>query len=160
MNTSTQFYTTHFYRSLCRSRSQYEVIVNTRKTGCYSGLNNRSHLPSAVADPGFPRGGGTNPSGGRQHTIWPNFPKNCMKLKEFGPPGVGGGARLSRPSATDRDLMHHNQWRIQDFPEGVHQFPKVLLFFKFFAENCMEMKEFGPGGRVPGAPLGSANDNI
>ena len=31
------------------------------------------------------------PRGGRQHTILPNFPKNCMKLKEFGPPG--GGAR-------------------------------------------------------------------
>ena len=28
--------------------------------------------------------------GGRQHTILPNFPKNCMKLKEFGRPG---GAR-------------------------------------------------------------------
>ena len=28
--------------------------------------------------------------GGRQHTILPNFPKNCMKLKEFGP---RGGAR-------------------------------------------------------------------
>ena len=28
--------------------------------------------------------------GGRQHTILANFPKNCMKLKEFGPPG---GAR-------------------------------------------------------------------
>ena len=40
-----------------------------------------------MADPGFPRGGG------RQHTILPNFPKNCMKLKEFGPPGGGGGAR-------------------------------------------------------------------
>ena len=25
--------------------------------------------------------------GGRQHTILPNFPKNCMKLKEFGPRG-------------------------------------------------------------------------
>ena len=50
------------------------------------------------------------------------------------------------------------QWRIQDFREGVRQLPKVLLFFNFFAENCMKMKEFGlPGGRVPGAPLGSAN---
>ena len=28
--------------------------------------------------------------GGRQHTILPKFPPNCMKLKEFGPPG---GAR-------------------------------------------------------------------
>ena len=26
---------------------------------------------------------------GRQHTILPKFPKNCMKLKEF---GLGGGA--------------------------------------------------------------------
>ena len=43
----------------------------------------------AVADPGFPRGGGANSPGGRQHTILPNFPKNCMKLKEFGPPGEG-----------------------------------------------------------------------
>ena len=41
----------------------------------------------AVADPGVPRGGGTNSPGGHQHTISPNFPKNCMKLKEFGPPG-------------------------------------------------------------------------
>ena len=45
----------------------------------------------AVADLEFPRGGGANSPGGRQHTILPNFPKNCMKLKEFGPPG--GGAR-------------------------------------------------------------------
>ena len=36
-----------------------------------------------VADPGFPRGGAANPPGGRQHTILPKFPKNCMKLKEF-----------------------------------------------------------------------------
>ena len=46
------------------------------------------------------------------------------------------------------------QWRIHDFLEGVRQLPKVLLFFNFFAENCMKMKEFGPGG---GSPLGSAN---
>ena len=45
---------------------------------------------SPVADPGFPRGGGANSPGGRQHTILPNFPKNCMKLKEFGPSGGGG----------------------------------------------------------------------
>ena len=33
--------------------------------------------------------------GGHQHTILPKFPKNCMKLKEFGPPRRG--ARPSRP---------------------------------------------------------------
>ena len=39
------------------------------------------------------------------------------------------------------------------FPRGVRQLPKVLLFFNFFAENCMKMKEFGPrgGARAPGA---------
>ena len=31
---------------------------------------------------------------------------------------------------------------------------KLALFGKFFAENCMKMKEFGPWGvRVPGTPL-------
>ena len=39
-----------------------------------------------MADPGFPRGGGANSPEGCQHTILQNFPKNCMKLKEFGPP--------------------------------------------------------------------------
>ena len=38
----------------------------------------------------FPEEGAPTLQGGRQHTILPNFPKNCMKLKEFGP---GGGAR-------------------------------------------------------------------
>ena len=39
---------------------------------------------NSVADPGFLRGGGTNPrGGGHQHTILPNFPKKCMKLKEI-----------------------------------------------------------------------------
>ena len=41
-----------------------------------------------MADPGFPQGGAPTPrggggGGGRQHTILPNFPGNCMKLKEF-----------------------------------------------------------------------------
>ena len=52
---------------------------------------NRLTIQLAVADPGFPRGGGANSAGGGgQHTILPNFPQNCMILKEFGP---GGGAR-------------------------------------------------------------------
>ena len=47
-----------------------------------------------VADPGFPRGGGANSpeGGGRQHEIFPKFPK---KLKEFEPPG--GRASLTPP---------------------------------------------------------------
>ena len=30
-----------------------------------------------------------SPRWGRQHMILPNFPKNCMTLKEFGPGGEG-----------------------------------------------------------------------
>ena len=37
-----------------------------------------------------PRGGVNPPRGGREHTILPNSPKNCMKLKEFGCRGGGG----------------------------------------------------------------------
>ena len=45
------------------------------------------------------------------------------------------------------------QWRIQDFPKRGAQTPNLELLCKFFAENCMKMKEFGPpGGRIPGDP--------
>ena len=49
---------------------------------------------SSVADPGFSRGGGREPSRGGVNT--PNFPENCMKSKEFGRPG-GGRASLTPP---------------------------------------------------------------
>ena len=49
-----------------------------------------------MADPGFPRRGGANPQGGGANLLFcPNFPENCMKMKEFGP--RGGGARPWRP---------------------------------------------------------------
>ena len=38
------------------------------------------------------------------------------------------------------------------FPRGVRQLLKVLLFLKFFVENCMKMKEFGPGDASPWRP--------
>ena len=47
-----------------------------------------------MTDPGFPQGGCEPSKGGREHTILPNSPKNCMKLKEF---GRQGGVRPSRP---------------------------------------------------------------
>ena len=65
------------------------------------------HYQQAVADPGFPKGGGTNPPGGHQHTIVANFPKNCMKSKEFEPQGVHASHALFR-SANDK----YNQWLI------------------------------------------------
>ena len=45
----------------------------------------------AVADLGFPRGGGANSPGGRQHTILPNFPKKLHEIERIWAPG--GGAR-------------------------------------------------------------------
>ena len=45
--------------------------------------------PSPVTDPGFPRGGGANPPGEGEPTYdFAKFPKKCMKLKEFEPPGA------------------------------------------------------------------------
>ena len=66
----------------------------------------------------FPRGGGANSPGGRQHMILPNFPKNCMKLKEFGPPGGRASKILLCRSATDCgswmapvNLWCYSHWR-------------------------------------------------
>ena len=71
--------------------SVFEIIeLDKELFSIWSLLCNYLYREQAVADPGFPRGGGANSPGGRQHTILPNFPKNCMKLKEFGPQG---GAR-------------------------------------------------------------------
>ena len=91
-------------------------------SGRGQGISGPMSLPAgSVADPGFPRGGGTNPKGG-QHTILPNFPKNCIKLKEFGlggvsitPPlirqgqGIHEGGRISRG---------YTEGRVYTFPEG------------------------------------------
>ena len=55
-----------------------------------------------MADPGFPQAGAANPWagwGGSQHTIFLKFPKNCMKLKEF---GLGGGAKGPLRSTTGK----------------------------------------------------------
>ena len=61
------------------------------------------------ADPEFPIGGGTNPlGGGRQHTISPNFQKNCMKLRNFWVVRAGGAPlRLSSHLRFfRRELLH------------------------------------------------------
>ena len=48
---------------------------------------------------------------------------------------------------------NRTQWRIQDFPEGGVPTPENAIIFRFFAENCMKMKEFGPpGGARPWPP--------
>ena len=44
-----------------------------------------------MADPGFSPGGAPTP---KIAIIFQIFAENCMKMKEFGPPGVGGGGRV------------------------------------------------------------------
>ena len=57
------------------------------------------HSTNTGADPGFPVGGGANSPVGHQHMIWPNFMKNCVKLRKFW--AVGEGARQGRaPKST------------------------------------------------------------
>ena len=78
----------------------------------------------AIADPGGGGGdmapvsggsrifqGGANSPGGSHFTILPNFPKNCMKSKEFMRSG-GGGAPLAPPkSATAGPVkISHKKW--------------------------------------------------
>ena len=41
---------------------------------------------------------------GRQHTILPKFPKNCMKLKEFEPGGARPRAPLDPPLETPHEI--------------------------------------------------------
>ena len=56
--------------------------------------------------------GGRQPQrGGRQHTIWPIFPKNCMKMKKIWPRG-GGRASLRPPLDPPMIKLRHNdnQW--------------------------------------------------
>ena len=61
----------------------------------------------------FPEEGAPTPQGGRQHTILPKFPKNCMKLKEFGPPGGRASKILLCRSATDY-VNISNSWTMYE----------------------------------------------
>ena len=58
-----------------------------------------------VADPEFPRGEASTLQG-RQHMILPNFPRNHMKLKEYGPRGGGRVSKilLCRSATADESI--------------------------------------------------------
>ena len=61
-------------------------------------------MNNSVADPGFSPGGAPTP---KSAIIFQFFAENCMKMKEFGPPG-GGRASLAPPlgsaNAIDRGV--------------------------------------------------------
>ena len=59
-----------------------------------------------MADPGFPRGGGANPPGSRQHMILPKFPKNLHEIEIIWTPKGGCASKiLLCRSATDIVLI-------------------------------------------------------
>ena len=63
---------------------QISTIFYTLVTIASKTIKNWSrYLGQSGTHPGFPIGGGTNPPGGHQHMILPNFPKNCMNLRKF-----------------------------------------------------------------------------
>ena len=66
-----------------------------------------------MADPGFSRGGGANSK--RSYYLATFFPKNCMELKEFGPPG--GGV----PGAPLRTTNGDTYFRPEHYLNRVHQ---------------------------------------
>ena len=69
------------------------VVVNNHDNNRYCSI-----MQWRIQD--FPEEGAPTLQGGRQHTILPNFPENCMKLKEFGPPGGRTSKILLCRSAT------------------------------------------------------------
>ena len=65
--------------------------------------------------------GGRQPSGGCQPTILPNFPKNYIKLKGFGPQAVAdpGGAEGAMPPPRPVKISHKKDGR-QRWPYRFH----------------------------------------
>ena len=70
------------YNNLQYAYSLYTNSVGAEMLGRSSTRDEQKTPRVAVADPGFPRGGGANSPGGGDNI-------RCMKLKEFGPPGRG-----------------------------------------------------------------------
>ena len=69
----------------------------------------------------------------------------CLKLNKYLVITLNILLTKQKPIAKSKEYMSiRGGSRI--FQREVCQLPKVLLFFNFFVENCMKMKEFGPGG--------------
>ena len=106
------------------------------------------YTTSAVADPGFPRGGGAN-SPGRAPTY--DFAKISQKLHEIERICTpwGGRASLAPPLRSATDLHFPISGGSRIFPRGGREPSRGGVNTPNFPENCMKSKEFGrPGGGV------------
>ena len=70
----------------------------------------------------------------KEAIIWPFCPKNCMKLKEFGPPG--GGGRVPGAPPLDPPMPCKGPTR--------KAVAKPDYFASFLPKNRIKMKEIGP----------------
>ena len=94
-----------------RRNSDSELKLENRCTGStIYNIQTKGMQQWRIQD--FPEEGAPTPQGARQHTILLNFPKNYIKLKEFGPPGGGGGggARASLVPPLEPPLYSISQW--------------------------------------------------
>ena len=84
----------------------------------------------------FPEEGAPTLQGGCQHTILPNVPQKCMKLKEFGP---GGGGARPKFYYVDLPLLHNSSCRNVMF---------LPVCMSFCSGGCLLL---GPGVYTPKA---------
>ena len=114
--------------------SRREGVVPEGQVWCQrgGGLVPEGCLQWRIQD--FPEEGAPTLQGGRQHTILPHFPKNCMKLKEFGPPGGRASKILLCRSATG--LV----WVASHPPTNQKsgRYASYWNAFLFFSENCFD----------------------
>ena len=108
----------YFYKVFARIQTQ---INSNQVTFCFNNYDWHSSQ-SWICNVIFCNSGGSRisprwgrqPSSGRQPMILPHFPKNCMKLKEFGPGGVPR-APLDPPTCKRTcfsDQLVHSFWKM------------------------------------------------
>ena len=69
--------------------------------------NANSHSQWRIQD--FPQGGAPTP---KSAIIFQIFAENCMKMKEFGPPGGGGGARVPGAPPLDSPMTLYKEGKL------------------------------------------------
>ena len=89
----------HWAQTLLKEHGTRQEVTSWKEHGTKQEVTSwkehgtRQEVASQWRIQDFPEVGHQSWGEGRQHTILPKFPKNCMELKEFGP----RGARPSRP---------------------------------------------------------------
>ena len=103
----------------CWKKWQWQQQQWSKTIYIYTGLLCQSRIS--------PRRGRQLPRGGRQHMILPKFPKNCTKLKEFGPLGARVPCAPPLRSATDVfDFHHQPKNAIRNYPSKYSSFQFLL----------------------------------